>query len=192
MRTLLLPGFLLIGLHVFAQPDDYVNSLPSYQVEKKNMNELTNRERTVVGGSLGLGLSSSNGAGMYYAAITPLVGYRITENFSAGGGFDYTYYKSQLYEEQFYSGIAWARLGLINALFACAEIDMVNAPVYTARGVRRETFPLMLLGGGVAQGIGHGLGTYFQILYDINADVRSPYGPLVIRGGILIPLSPKK
>jgi hypothetical protein len=192
MRTFLLGGFLLIGLHAFAQPDDYVNSLPSNQVAKKNMNELTDRERTVVGGSLGLGISSSNGAGMFYGALTPMVGYRITEDFSAGVGFDYTYYKSQLYEQQFYAGIAWARLGLINNLFACGEIDMVNAPVYTARGMKRETFPLMLLGGGIAQGIGHGLGTYFQILYDINGDVRSPYGPLVIRGGLLIPLAPKK
>jgi hypothetical protein len=49
-----------------------------------------------------------------------------------------------------------------------------------------------LAGGGISQGIGHGLGTYFQIMYDFTEEERSPYGPLVIRGGILVPLGPRK
>jgi hypothetical protein len=183
---------LLFGLNANAQPDDYVNSLPSNDASKENLNDLTKRERTVVGGSLGLGLSSSNGLGMFYGSLTPLVGYRVTERLSAGVGFNYTYYKSRLYEEQFYAGIAWARLGLFNGLFACAEIDQVNAPVYSLGGVARESFPLLLAGGGISQGIGHGLGKYFQIMYDFTEEERSPYGPLVIRGGLLIPLSPRK
>ena len=65
-------------------------------------------------------------------------------------------------------------------------------PVYSAAGMKRETFPLLLVGGGISQGIGHGLGTYVQIMYDLTEDVRSPYGPLIIRGGILLPLGPKK
>jgi hypothetical protein len=193
MRVFLLCSFLLFGLKPFAQPtDDYVNSLPSNDSPKENMNNLTNRERTVVGGSLGLGLSSSNGLGMFYGAVTPLLGYRVTERLSAGVGFNYTYYKSRLYEEQFYAGIAWARFGLFNGLFACAEINQVNAPVYSMGGYTRETFPLFLVGGGISQGIGHGIGTYFQIMYDATEEARSPYGPLIIRGGLLLPLSPKK
>jgi hypothetical protein len=193
MRVFLLCSFLLFGLNGIAQPDDdYVNALPSSDSQKENLNDLTRRERTVVGGSLGLGLSSSNGAGMFYGAITPLVGYRVTDRISAGVGFNYTYYKSRLYEEQFYAGIAWARFGLFNGLFACAEINQVNAPVYSIGGYARETFPLFLVGGGISQGIGHGLGTYFQIMYDVTEEARSPYGPLIIRGGILIPLGPKK
>jgi hypothetical protein len=192
MKAFLLGSFLLFGLNAFAQPDDYVNSLPSNDNAKQNLNDLTHRERTVVGGSLGLGLSSSNGSGMFYGALTPLVGYRVTERFSAGVGFNYTYYKTRLYEEQFYAGIAWARLGLFNGLFACAEINQVNAPTYSFGGTQRETFPLVLAGGGISQGIGHGLGTYFQIMYDLTEEERSPYGPLVIRGGILVPLGPRK
>ena len=192
MRVFLFCSFLLFGLNGIAQPDDYVNSLPANDNSKQNLNDLTPRERTVVGGSLGLGLSSSNGSGMFYGAITPLVGYRITERLSAGVGFNYTYYKSRLYEEQFYAGIAWARLGLFNGLFACAEINQVNAPTYSFGGAKRETFPLVLAGAGISQGIGHGLGSYFQIMYDLTEEERSPYGPLVIRGGLLIPLSPRK
>lgn len=193
MRVLLFCSFLLFGLNGIAQPDDdYVNALPSNDSQKENMNDLTNRERTVVGGSLGLGLSSSNGSGMFFGSLTPLVGFRVTERFSAGVGFNYTYYKTRFYEEQIYAGIAWARLGLFNGLFACAEIDQVNAPIYTMGSMKRETFPLVLAGGGISQGIGHGIGTYFQIMYDFTEEVRSPYGPLIIRGGILIPLSPKK
>jgi hypothetical protein len=192
MRALLLGSFLLLGLNAFAQPDDYVNSLPAQDKPADKLSDLTDRERTVVGGSLGLGLSSSNGSGMFYGSLTPLVGYRLTERLSAGVGFNYTYYKSRFSEEQFYAGIAWARLGLFNGLFACAEIDQVNAPVYSARGLTRETFPLILAGGGISQGIGHGLGSYFQIMYDFTEEVRSPYGPLIVRGGLLIPLSPRK
>jgi len=192
MKSLLFFSCLLFGLNANAQPDDYVNSLPSNDASKENLNDLTKRERTVVGGSLGLGLSSSNGLGMFYGSLTPLVGYRVTERLSVGVGFNYTYYKSRLYEEQFYAGIAWARLGLFNGLFACAEIDQVNAPVYSLGGVARESFPLLLAGGGISQGIGHGLGTYFQIMYDFTEEERSPYGPLVIRGGLLIPLSPRQ
>jgi hypothetical protein len=193
MRALVLISFLLFGLKGIAQPtDDYVNTLPSQDQGKEKISDLTNRERTVVGGSLGLGLSSSNGSGMFYGALTPLVGYRLTERLSAGVGFNYTYYKSRLYQEQFYAGIAWARLGLFNGLFACAEINQVNAPVYSMGSVHRENFPLVLAGGGISQGIGHGLGTYFQIMYDFTEEERSPYGPLVIRGGLLIPLSPRQ
>ncbi|MFM1773197.1 MAG: hypothetical protein RLZZ71_2339 [Bacteroidota bacterium] len=193
MRALVLISFLLFGLKGIAQPtDDYVNTLPSQGQGKEKMSDLTNRERTVVGGSLGLGLSSSNGSGMFFGSITPLAGYRITERFSAGVGFNFTYYKTRLYQEQYYAGIAWARLGLFNGIFACAEINQVNAPVYSFNGSSRETFPLLLAGAGISQGIGHGLGTYFQIMYDFTEEERSPYGPLIIRGGILIPLSPKK
>jgi len=193
MRVFLFCSFLLFGLKAFAQPtDDYVNSRPSNESQKENLNDLTRRERTVVGGSLGLGLSSSNGTGMFFGAITPLVGYRVTERLSAGVGFNYTYYKTRLYKEQYYAGIAWARLGLINGLFACAEINQVNAPVYSFNGSSRETFPLLLAGAGISQGIGHGIGTYFQIMYDVTEEVRSPYGPLIIRGGILVPLGPRK
>jgi hypothetical protein len=191
MKAFLIGAFLLFGLKGIAQPDDYVNSLPSNDKSKQSLNDLTHRERTVVGGSLGLGLSSSNGSGMFYGSLTPLVGYRVTERLSAGVGFNYTYYKSRLYEEQFYAGIAWARLGLFNGLFACAEIDQVNAPVYSMGGITRESFPLVLAGGGISQGIGHGLGSYFQIMYDFTEEARSPYGPLIIRGGLLIPLSPR-
>lgn len=192
MRVFLFCSFLLFGLNGIAQPDDYVNARPSNDSQKENMNDLTNRERTVVGGSLGLGLSSSNGSGMFYGALTPLVGYRVTERLSAGVGFNYTYYKTRLYEEQIYAGIAWARLGLFNGLFACAEIDQVNAPIYSMGSMKRESFPLVLAGGGISQGIGPGIGTYFQIMYDFTEEVRSPYGPLIIRGGILVPLSPRK
>jgi hypothetical protein len=193
MRVFLFCSILLFGLNAFSQPtDDYVNTLPSSEQGREKMGDLTNRERTVVGGSLGLGLSSSNGSGMFVGAITPLVGYRITERFSAGVGFNFTYYKTRLYQEQYYAGIAWARLGLFNGIFACAEINQVNAPVYSFHGSSRETFPLLLAGAGISQGIGHGLGTYFQIMYDFTEEERSPYGPLIIRGGILIPLSPKK
>lgn len=192
MRTFLIGIFMVFGLSAFAQPDDYVNSLPSNSSSKEKMSDLTRRERTVVGGSLGLGLSSFNGSGMFFASFTPLVGYRLTERLSAGGGFNYTYYKTRLNEEQIYAGIAWARFGLFNGLFACAEINQVNAPTYSIGGMRRETFPLILAGGGISQGIGLGLGTYVQIMYDFTEEERSPYGPLVIRGGILIPLGPKK
>jgi hypothetical protein len=193
MRAFFFCSFLLFGLKTFAQPtDDYVNSRPSNDNQKENMNDLTNRERTVVGGSLGLGLSSMNGSGMFFGAITPLVGFRVTEKLSAGVGFNYTYNKTRFSEEQIYAGIAWARLGLINGLFACAEINQVNAPTYSLNGVSRETFPLLLAGAGISQGIGHGLGSYVQIMYDVTEEVRSPYGPLVVRGGLLIPLSARK
>lgn len=193
MRTLFLLSFLLFGLKGIAQPtDDYVNTLPEQNKPESRLSDLTHRERTVVGGSIGLGLSSWNGSGMFYGAATPLVGYRLTERLSAGVGFNYTYYKTRLYQEQYYAGIAWARLGLFNGLFACAELNQVNAPVYSMGSATRETFPLVLAGGGISQGIGHGLGTYFQIMYDFTEEERSPYGPLVIRGGILIPLGPKK
>ena len=148
MKAFIIGSFLLFGLNALAQPDDYVNSLPANDNSKQNLNDLTHRERTVVGGSLGLGLSSSNGSGMFYGALTPLVGYRVTERLSAGVGFNFTYYKTRLYEEQIYAGIAWARLGLFNGLFACAEINQVNAPTDPSGGAKRETFPLVLAGGG--------------------------------------------
>jgi hypothetical protein len=177
----------VMGLSALAQPgnDDYVqpSNSPNEEKEWEAFKKLTPRERTVVGGNFSFLVGTSS-----YIFLEPQLGYRLTNRLSAGASAGYMYFGNRSYSESIYMGSGWARLGIINGLFACAEYSMVNRQSFYQANLR-ETFPIFLVGGGISQGSKYGIGYSFQILYDLSEDERSPYGPLAFKAGVLIPLN---
>jgi hypothetical protein len=187
----LLLGFL--SLFCQAQDEDY---LTQPELPKSDFLNYSKRERVVVGGNLGLGLSTSSaGQGVFYGQLMPMVGYRVTERFSAGAGVDAMIYSTSGRSNFYTSLVGWSRMGILAGFYATAELNYMNAPVYAWNGVsydvQRQSFPLFLVGAGISQGIGNGIGSYFSLLYDMTEDTRSPYGPIIFRAGLLVPLRPK-
>jgi hypothetical protein len=182
----------LVGI-LRGQEDDY---LRNPELPKSDFHNYSKRERVVVGGNLGLGLSTNSaGQGVFYGQLMPMIGYRVTERFSAGAGVDAMIYSTSGRSNFYTSAVAWSRMGILGGFYATAELNYMNAPVYSWNGiaydVQRQSFPLFLIGAGISQGIGNGIGSYFSLLYDMTEDVRSPYGPIIFRAGLLLPLSKK-
>lgn len=152
-------------------------------------------DRLYTGGNIGLSFGTFT-----YVDVSPILGYRITRDFSAGIGLKYVYLafngtpRSTL---SMYGGSVFARYLFLQNFLAHTELETVNLPVQSAftGEVKREWVPVGLIGGGYRQSIGGSSYIQFMLLYDVIGDPRSPYvspfGPqsrLYFRGGITIGL----
>jgi len=151
-------------------------------------------DRIYVGGNLGFSFGT-----VTYIEVAPLVGYRITNNWSAGLGGRYTYYKDNYYfppyETSIYGAMAFTRYNIYKGIFAEADFEANNfevyQPVFDTFGnfirydTERKWVPSLLLGGGYSQSIGGKSAFYISILYDVLQNPNSPYyGQPVFRGGV--------
>lgn len=148
------------------------------------------KERFYFGGNLGLQFGSAT-----YIDISPLVGYRITEKFSAGLGATYIYYNIKEtaynygYETSIYGGRVFARYHFMENLFAHAETEVLNMDVpeiitgtnqYT---LVRDNIVSVLGGGGYAQPIGARSALIVMLLWNFTEDQYSPYENPIFRVG---------
>ncbi len=116
--------------------------------------------------------------------VSPLVGYKIDEKgkLSAGLGINYNYFSDNRYvpkyESSTYGWSVFSRYRVIPQIYLHAEFNAQNYELYDpfSEKPRRDWVPFMLVGGGVAQPMGANSVIYFQILWDVIQDVRSPYG----------------
>lgn len=151
------------------------------------------RERIFTGGNFGL----SFGSGNTYIEIAPLVGYRITNEFSAGGGFSYRYRNVKLTNNQEFSTTDYGlnlftRYNVYDPFFAMAEVEYLNYEIPFTNGESiRDSASSFLVGGGVSQPFGGRASMNFIVLYNLsyqNPLPNAPPGPYdspwVIRGGI--------
>jgi hypothetical protein len=144
-------------------------------------------DRLYIGGNLGLYFGD-----ITYVAISPIVGYRFTENLTAGVGFTYQYYKDNYYNytNNIYGGLIFGRYNVFKGLFLEGDFEANNLDAYyTNQGVfeavpTRKWIPSLLLGAGYSGG-GSAGGFYFSILYDVLQNYNSPYyGVPIIRAGV--------
>lgn len=135
-----------------------------------------------------------------YFDISPIIGYRVTNEFSAGVGLKYIYIGSNQqprFSTSMYGGSLFARYLFFENFIAHTEFEMINLELsdpLTAE-VSREWVPLALVGGGYRSNIGGRSYIQIMLLYDIIGDERNPYrfsspfgqnSNLYIRGGITI------
>ncbi len=156
-----------------------------------NKSERSNawQDRITFGG--GGGFSGSNGVTVL--SLSPMVGYRITDEFIAGIRLNYIYYHQTRpsFSESRYGGGLFGRYFFFENLFAHAEYEVmqgsfldtsIDPPAY-----KKQWVPSLMIGGGYAQSIGSS-GVNITVLYIVNHDPdTSPYGasPLVIRAGVM-------
>ncbi len=147
------------------------------------------RDRLFTGGGLGFQFGT-----VTMIDVSPLVGYRITENFSTGVGFKYQYYR---YKDRFgefstsiFGGSIFCRYIIYNDLFAHAEFELLNYDaellgsynvITTSERITTESY---LIGAGYRQQIGRNSFVNFLLLWNLNENVYSLYENPIIRIGV--------
>lgn len=131
-------------------------------------------ERLLYGGNFSLAFGSQSA--MFY--IQPLIGYKVTDNFIAGTGFTYIYWKQEYVfsnnqtltlSDNIYGLNLFARHTLFGPMFAHAEYQPMNFTSHNYYGDEKRIWTNALyLGGGINQSFGEsGSGAYIMLLYDV-------------------------
>lgn len=134
-------------------------------------------DRVYVGG--GLGFSTSNN--LTVITLSPIVGYMITQNLSAGLGVQYQYVNDKFFDTNYniYGGNVFTRYNF-NQFFLQTEYNRLNLPIFDFSGndtrVSRDRF---LIGGGIAQPIGKrariNVVGFYDVLYAEPSVFASPW-----------------
>jgi hypothetical protein len=179
--------FLFIGLFslsvLHAQKDTLQHSqaadtvLPPALVHKPNTRPKEApspfMDKVYYGGNIGLGFGNWG----YLLNLNPLIGYRITERFSAGVTGTYLHYKFNTpygsFENNIYGAGIFSRYFITENIFAHVETDVLNGE-WTDRN-RFNIYPV-LVGGGYRSRIGSRASMLAMVLYDINYSIYSPSG----------------
>jgi hypothetical protein len=170
--------------------DNRSSSIPfptqSNQPIQKDFNSF--KERIYVGGNLGAWFGATT-----YVNLSPLIGYKITKEFSIGGGFTYNYYSQtylgQKYVTTIYGANTFARYRILENLFAQVGWDRLSVPDYVSiLPNSRVWVDNILLGGGYRQAFSERGSFVAVILYNINQTPLSPYQNPIIQIGFNIGL----
>lgn len=142
-------------------------------------------ERLTLGGNFGLRFGN-----VTFIDISPTVGYRFTDRFTAGPGITYRYLKFRGYDAtSIYGYRAFARHTIGRQFFAQTEFENLYANYVTLdRRLERDWVPGLLVGGGLYQPIGRRSGVFISALYNVLFDnIRSPYAsPWVFNVGLAL------
>jgi hypothetical protein len=125
------------------------------------------------GGSIGLGFGNGFRIGVF-----PLVGVRVTPQFSLGAqvGYEYANYNEPDADASNYGGAVFARYRIIPQLYLHGEGRYVNYELFdVADASTREWVPFILLGGGFVQRVSARTSAYVEVLFDVLQNDRSPY-----------------
>lgn len=145
-------------------------------------------DRMVYGGNFGAGFSSYE----TFVAVSPTVGYRFTDRFTAGPGVIYQYYKfsdrSYRFTSNNYGYKLFANYLLTESLFAHTEYEMLDLKVSLLdpagnRHNERRRVPALFVGGGFRQRFGYRSVVDIMVLYNVIDSPYSPYGNPIIRVG---------
>ncbi len=149
------------------------------------------KDRIYVGGNLGLQFGTITNI-----EVSPVVGYRFTNDFSAGLGITYIYFKQEIsgfedFETNIYGYRLFARHNIQQQFYAMVEYENLSLErfsVVDGRNIEREWIPGMFLGGGYFQPIGSRAGFNIAALYNVLFDEdKSPYNsPWVFRVGVTL------
>lgn len=180
------------------EPDDQENttgSLGNANDNTGNQNEKWH-DRIVVGGALGAQFGSST-----YIEVSPIVGYKVTDMFTAGVGFTYQYFSQNFNDPGFLDYKAtvvgprfFLQHDLIFGLFAHVEYEYAwykftyEDPAYNTLE-NSGNVPALFVGGGYNYMISDNAKFQIMALYDVLNGANSLYySPLVFRMGINIGL----
>ncbi len=173
--------FLFFSTALLAQQDTVVPPQSPRETEK---DKTPFKDRLFIGGNLGLQFGNQT-----YVDVSPLLGYRVTDKFSAGVGVTYIYYRikdgAYRYSSNIYGGRLFSRYYIIENLFAQFEPELLNMEVFDPinyRYYRKNVFS-PFIGGGYIQKFSEYSGAYIMILYNINDTPESPYQNPVVRIG---------
>lgn len=149
-------------------------------------------DRLIVGGGFNAGFNNGN----MNLGIAPIVGYRITNHFSAGVGVGYQYFKSVFFDNlngskqltahsHLIYPSTWIRQFLYKNIFTDLTLEhaFINQrypnydPVYGTYATKRVNYTntALLLGLGVRQPLGGRVSMIASLFYDLLQGENSPY-----------------
>lgn len=130
-----------------------------------------------------------------FVDVSPLIGYKVTDRFSAGVGVTYQYLKTDQrgvnFSTSIYGGRLFTRYNIYRNFFLHGEYESINLEVLAFDEndvpiIKREWVPGAFAGGGINQPIGGSANLSIYALYNfLHDERRSPYNsPLVLRVGV--------
>lgn len=149
-------------------------------------------DRVYIGGDVSLNFGTITVIG-----ATPIIGYRVTDKFSAGVGGTYLYFSQNTgivgvgrYSTSIYGGNIFARYIITDQIIAQSEFHVLNVEAYDLelRDFARVNVPIWYVGGGYRARIGPNSFILLMALFDLIEDPNSPYANPQIRGGVSIGL----
>jgi hypothetical protein len=145
------------------------------------------KDRIYVGGGFGLNGGSDTWGNKYFTfSLSPVIGYMITPNFSAGSGISYTYlgYSSPVNVTIHQYGISPFVRYNIKQFFGQLEYNVISTPLYIDQS-NRKTYDRLLAGIGISQPVGDRTSLNLVAMYDLiysNDRTQSPFAsPWVFR-----------
>jgi len=160
----------------------------SAQTDKEIQDNSSFLDRVFVGGNLGLQFGDVTNV-----QIAPIVGYRVTNDFSAGVGVQYQYIKFKRFVPALtsnnYGASVFARYRVKAPFFLQAEYEYLNYEYFvTASESLRSSLSSVFVGGGISQPLGGNAAFTLSVMYNLSydaTDLNSPYSsPLRVTGGI--------
>jgi hypothetical protein len=190
MRNILVVLLLCLGFTGATAQEVYTSSGKPGYMKKAKKHKGYDPDKLIIGGGLNLGL----GSGYANVGVAPIVGYRITDQFSAGIGLGYQYNRAPIledpvtnqvyyaYQHMIYPSI-WTRYFVYKNFFveATYEYDFINRRYPLDNyGMYNETKSnvtnsCLLVGIGVKQPIAGRVYLYGALVYDVLQGAYSPY-----------------
>ena len=172
----------------------YPKGYTKYKNNKDSGKEKTDiKEKLYFGCNIALRYYSYNGASVFYYDLSPHVGYKFTEDLSAG--IQIVYNNSVLTRGNssasynVIGGGVFARYVIYKSIFVQAEYDLLSVPQdYLGNAVLHRTESDEKMAGlGYKSMLSDKLSYYLVLMYDFNPTYYSPYysNPLVYRAGLV-------
>ncbi len=138
-------------------------------------NEVYTPSKFYYGGGLNLTFGSVTEVG-----ISPLIGYKVTPQFSVGSQLTFEYFKydrgSYDYNATNYGASLFTRYRFVPQVYAHMEFSMMNYDFQTYQGdSNRDWVPFLFVGGGFSQPLSKNTWVNAQLLFDVIQDENSPY-----------------
>lgn len=171
IKNILLLVLMSVSIHAMAQFETTTDGSTSTQKTPKRNNQVKTttpiKDKIVVGGGLDLQFGD-----ITFIGLTPLVGYKATDELLIGGIFTYRYFKDERYNPSYSTstyGIApFARYTIFKGLFAHVEYEML----YGEFDYNRDPFWIdsFFVGGGYGVTIGNSGFAGIYILWNLTED----------------------
>jgi len=178
MKQIVIVLFLFIAV-AFSANAQYNQSINQPDNNQSNDQSPQRKFYFGIGGGFGLG------TGYNYYSVLPVVGYRVTDNFSLGASFTYQRYNyTGTYGYSFtqYGAGPYLRYNF-NSFFAQTEYDIINSPSYDANNeIIHANYSRWLLGIGYNFTQGSRSSLVGVVMYDVLYRVPSVFNsPIVTR-----------
>ncbi len=146
---------------------------------------LFDKNKVFVGGNFGLQFGT-----ITYIALSPLVGYRLSDRVSVGAGVTYQYLKDNFYNitTNVYGVKMFGRYFVRPNIFAHVEYDLLNLTAFDLYPIQRITVGSLLVGGGYIQRFAANSGMTAMILYNLTPSPYSPYQNPILQVGMILGL----